>query len=116
MDVIARLFDFDGQAADAVSAYTRVKMEDAPSLLRTPESECPDGWIRLPRHVWPKSWSNIEDLVVLLERNVYGPTGRIGMGKTIRGSAVGRWMGKSTQLGMSVCPSKTWVILIGIRG
>ena len=30
MDVIARLPDCDGQAADAVSAYTQVKMEDAP--------------------------------------------------------------------------------------
>ena len=28
--------------------------------------------MRLPRHKWPKSWSNIEDPVVLLERNLYG--------------------------------------------
>ena len=28
--------------------------------------------IRLPRHKWPKSWSNIEDLVVPPERNLYG--------------------------------------------
>ena len=34
-------------------------------------------WIRLPRHKWPKSWSNMEDPVVLLERNLYGhPLGR----------------------------------------
>ena len=32
MDVIARLPDCDGQAADAVSAHTQVKMEDAPRL------------------------------------------------------------------------------------
>ena len=37
-----------------------------------PKSECPDFQIRLPRHKWPKSWANIEDLVVLLERNLYG--------------------------------------------
>ena len=30
MDVIARLSDNAGQASDAVSAYTQVKMEDAP--------------------------------------------------------------------------------------
>ena len=30
MDVIARLPDCDGQAADAASAYTQVKLEDAP--------------------------------------------------------------------------------------
>ena len=55
-----------------VSAYTRVKMEDAPKLLKNPKSECPDIWIRLPRHKWPKSWSSMEDPVVLLERNLYG--------------------------------------------
>ena len=37
-----------------------------------PKSECPDIQIRLPRHKWPKSWANIEDFVVLLERNPYG--------------------------------------------
>ena len=72
MDVIARLPGCAGQAADAVSAYTLVKMEDAPSLLKIPTSECPDIWIRLPRHKWPESWSSIEDPVVPLERNLYG--------------------------------------------
>ena len=35
---------------------------------------------------------------------------RISMGKTIRRSSVGTWMGKRTKLGMSVCSSKTKVI------
>ena len=51
---------------------TQVKMEDAPTLLTIPKSECPDIWIRLPEHRWPKSWSSMEDPVVLLERNLYG--------------------------------------------
>ena len=34
MDVIARLSDCDGQAADTVSAYTQVKTEDAPKLSK----------------------------------------------------------------------------------
>ena len=34
MDIISRLPDCDGQAADAVSAYTQVKMEDAHKLLK----------------------------------------------------------------------------------
>ena len=38
------------QATDAVSAYTQVKMEDAPTLLKIPKPECPDIWIRLPQH------------------------------------------------------------------
>ena len=50
MDIISRLPGCDGQAADAVSAYTQVKMEDAHKLLKIPKSECPDIWIRLPRH------------------------------------------------------------------
>ena len=72
MDVISRLPGCDGQAADAVSAFTQVKMEGAPNLLKIPKSECPDIWSRLPRHKWPKSWSSMEDPVVPLERNLYG--------------------------------------------
>ena len=96
MDLIARLPDCDGQAADAVSVYTQVR------LLRIPKSECPDLWIRLPRHGWPESWADIEDSVVLLERNLYGhPLGKPLVGKTIRGRSVGTKMGKGTELAMS---------------
>ena len=72
MDIISRLPGCDGQAADAVSAYTQVKMEDAHKLLKIPKSECPDIWIRLPQHKLPKSWSSMEVPVVPLERNLYG--------------------------------------------
>ena len=72
MDIISRLPGCDGQAADAVSAYTQVKMEDAHKLLKIPKSECPDIWIRPPRHKWPKSRSSMEDPVIPLERNLYG--------------------------------------------
>ena len=71
-DTTSRLPGCAGQTADAVSAYTQVKMEDAPKLLKIPKSECPDIWIRLPRHKWPKSWSSMEDPVVPLDRNLYG--------------------------------------------
>ena len=50
----------------------RSKWKDAPRLATIPKSECPDEWIRLPRHKWPKSWANIEDPVVLLERKLCG--------------------------------------------
>ena len=72
MDVISRLPGFDGQAAEAVSAKTQVKMEDAHKLSKISKSECPDIWIRFPRHKWPKSWSSMEDPVVPLERNLSG--------------------------------------------
>ena len=39
MDIIARMPDCDGQAADAISAYTQVKLEDAQKLLKIPKSE-----------------------------------------------------------------------------
>ena len=84
MDIIPRLPGCAGQAADAVSAYTLVKMEDAPKLLKIPKSECPDIWIRLPRHNWPKSLSSMEDPVVPLERNLYWrPLAGLFMGKAI---------------------------------
>ena len=67
MDVM----ECDGQAADAASAW-KVQMEDAPKLLKIPKSGCPDIWIRLPKHKWPKSWSSMEDPVVPLQRNLYG--------------------------------------------
>ena len=72
LDIISRLPGCAGQTADAVSAYTQVKTEDAPKLLKNLKSECPDIWIRLPSHNWPKSWSSMEDPVVPLERNLYG--------------------------------------------
>ena len=72
MDVIERLPGRPGQAADAVSAETSVRMKDAPALLQIPKSEGPDMWIRLPRHKWPTLGSSMEDPVVLLERNLYG--------------------------------------------
>ena len=71
MHVVARLPRCAGQAADAVSAYTQVNMEDARALL-LPKSECPEIWIRPPRHKWPKSWFNIEELVVPFDRNENG--------------------------------------------
>ena len=67
MDIISRLPGCAGKAADAVSASAQVKMEDDHKLLKIPKSECPDIWIRLPRHKWPKSWSSMEDPVVLVK-------------------------------------------------
>ena len=54
MDIKSRPPSCAGQAADAVSAYTLVKMEDAPSLLKIPKSQCPDIWIGPKKQNWPK--------------------------------------------------------------
>ena len=105
VDVIARLPDSDGQAADAISAFTQVKMEDAPRLLRTPKSECPDN-------VLHDSNGQNHGLTLKIQRYLTGAS----VGKTVRGSSAGAWMGKSTRLGMSFCFSKTRIIFIGVRG
>ena len=60
------------QTSDEVSAFSQVQMEDAAALLKLPMSQCPDIWVRLPRHKWPTSWHKIEAPVVPLERNLYG--------------------------------------------
>ena len=116
MDVIVRQPYCDGQAADAVSAYTQVMMEDVPRLVSVPKSVCPDIWIRLPQQKWPKSWSNIEDPVFPLERNLYGhPLAGLLWNRQLGEVLLGqRW--ESTKLGMSGCSPKTRIILIGIRG
>ena len=62
LDVIARLPGCAGQASDAESDYTQVKMEYTPKLLKLPRSECPDRWIRLPRYQWPKTWQASKNL------------------------------------------------------
>ena len=73
-------------------------------IFKIPKSECPDIWRRLPRHKWQPSWSNIEDPVVLLKENLYGHTPCWPLvGKRVRRSSVGTWMGQSsTELGMSL--------------
>ena len=98
----ARLPNCDGQAADAAFAYTQEKFQDAPRLLKIPQTECLDAWTRLPRHKWPKSCENIEDPVVPLERNLSGHPSAALFGETIRRRFTRTWMGESSGLGMYV--------------
>ena len=93
LDTISRLPGMLGEASDAVSAYTQVKMSDAPRLLELPETECPTVWIRLPRNCRPKHWDNIDDQMVRLERNPHG--------HPLVGSLIFRRLGENTQLDLS---------------
>ena len=34
-----------------ICLHSRLRMQGAPKLLEVPKSECPDVWIRLPRHI-----------------------------------------------------------------
>ena len=72
MDVIARPPGCAGQAADAVSAYTQVKVEDATYGIKNSK-------VRMSRYLdtstktqMAKSWSSMEDPVVPPQRNLYG--------------------------------------------
>ena len=106
MDIISGLPGCDGQAADAVSAFSQVKMEDAHKLLKIPKSECPDIWIRLPRLRWPKSRSSVEDPVVPLERNLYGrPLAGLVWERQFGENPIETWLGESSKLGRSLCSS-----------
>ena len=80
MDIISRLPGCAGQAADAVSADTQVKIEDDRQLLKIPKSECPD--IGLVYHdtkgqnhgpVWKtQSFLLSEICMVILWQDCYG--------------------------------------------
>ena len=72
MDIIFRLPGCAGQAADAVPAWTRVGVVNAPTLLKIPKSERPDILGTSTKTHFSKLWSSLEDPVVLLERNLYG--------------------------------------------
>ena len=57
MDIISRLPGCDGQAADAVSAYTQVKMEDAHKLLKKSK-------IGVSRHLDPSATAQMAEIMV----------------------------------------------------
>ena len=113
MDIISRLPGCAGQAADAVSAYTQIKMDDAPKILKIPKSECPDIWIRLPRHKWPQimvqygrpsrsSWA----------KSVWSSSGRTVMGKAICENPIEARLGEGFQLGSLIRTPWKRIVLI----
>ena len=57
MDIISRLPGCDGQAADAVSAYTQVKMEGAHKLFKIFK-------IGMPRHLDPSTTTQMAKIMV----------------------------------------------------
>ena len=72
LNVVSRLLSCSGQAPDAVSAYTDVKVKDAPTLLHLSDEGCPMICFRLPKAWRQLDWDLIDDPVVPLERNLYG--------------------------------------------
>ena len=104
--------DCGGQAADAVSAYTQEKLRTLARLLKIPKSECPDGWIRLPRH-------KMADILLryLLERIFFGhPLEGLLWERQFEEVLLEVGREKIPNCELSVSSSKTRIILIGIRG
>ena len=56
MDVIARLPRCDGQAVDAVSANTQVKLEDAPHIAQNSK-------VRMSRYVDTSSTTQVAEIM-----------------------------------------------------
>ena len=69
LDIISRLPGCAGQATDAVSAYTQVKMEDPPRLLKNPKSEN----VQIYGYVFhDTNGQNLGQTSKTLERNLHG--------------------------------------------
>ena len=101
--MISRLPGCDGHAADTVSTYAQVEMEDAHKLLKIPKSECPDIWIRLPQHKWPKSWPQYgRPSRSSWKGSVRSSFGKTIMGKVIWDDPIEAWLGENIMLGMSL--------------
>ena len=113
MDVIARLPNCDRQAADAVSASTHVKLEDAPRLLNVHISlsvqTCgyvfDDMNVRNQRQKLKIVWNFLnENCMVIHKPDCYGRESSKKLYKNLD-------VRESTELGMHVRSSKTRVFL-----
>ena len=84
LDAMSKLLGVAGETSDAISAYTRVKMTEAPRLLRMPKEECPEMWIRIPPRQIPTGWDDIEDPSgTSWKKLMWSPTGWPCLGKKI---------------------------------
>ena len=72
LDVISRVPRIAAEASDAVPAYTQVKVSDATRWLGPPQSHFPAIRTRLLPHQQTNNWNKVEDLVVALERKLFG--------------------------------------------
>ena len=115
LDVISGLPGCAGLASDVLSAYTHMKIEGTPELLRLPESDCPAIWTCRPRPRRPNSWDKIQDPVVTRKRNFYEHFfTKIAMWTTIRKGLDRKWFGKRVQTGnVYSCTAERFVSVRG---
>ena len=101
MDIISRLPGCDGQEADAVSAYTQVKMEDAHKLLRIPKKG-------VSRHL---------DASTPTEKAIAWYTWSLCVGTPeqetmLKNAKNEQWLRDTTVAGLGAVPSRFWWTLI----
>ena len=117
MDIISRLLGCDGQAADAVSAYTQVKMEDAHKSFKIPK-------IGVSRYLDSSTTTQMTKIMVQ-----YGRPSRSSWAESVRSSfwqdycgkgnlrkSIETWLGENSNLGMSLCTSWKRIIIICVCG
>ena len=117
MDIISRLPGCTGQAADAVSAHTQVKMEDASTLLKNSK-------VRMSRYLDTSTQAQIAQIMVQYGRpsrssraeSVRSSSGRTVMGKAIWESSIGIRLGKRFEMGMFICRPSKRAIPISVCG
>ena len=116
MDIISRLPGCSEKAADAVSAYTQVKMEDAPSLLNFRSQN-----VQIFGYVYQST--NVQSMVQCgrpsrssRKESVRSSLGRTFMGTAIGDSSIRIRLGKSFKLGMFICQPNKRTILICVCG
>ena len=117
MDIIYRLPGYARQEADAVSAYTQVKMEDAPKIIENSQ-------IGMSRHLDSSTTTQMAKIMVQYGRpsrsswakSVRSSFDRTVMRKTIWENPIEVRLGESFQLGMLIRTPWKRVILICVRG
>ena len=103
MDIISRLPGCDGQAADAVSAYTQVKNGGCTQIIGNSQ-------IGMSRHLDSSTTTQMAKIMVQYGRpsrssgakSVRSSFSRTIMGKAIRENPFETWLGKSSELGMFI--------------
>ena len=93
------------------------KIEDAPHIAQISK-------VKMFRHLDASPTTQVAEIMVKHWRSsgspwtkfVRSPTCGTLVMETVWGSSVGTWMGKSTELEVSICSSKTRIILVGRRG
>ena len=117
MDVIAKLNQtvMDKQHTQS-QLIPKSKMEDAPKLVKISESECPDMWIRLPRHKWPNFFQTSKTLWFLLKEKKTDMYFVVSCEKDSSRKFYWNLDGQKYQVGSVCLFIESKVILIGTRG